>query len=848
MSRFLFDFVNDKLHQLRSLVRSVELLWLGIALALSVAALSSVTFLADRLHQALQADARELIAADAIVQSDQPLGPEFQRKTQELGLRVAQTVVFPTMGSIEQRSKLTSLKAVSPQYPLRGNLLLEDSALKRKIAPTIQAGEVWVDPGLLQALQLNIGDSLRLGQKDFRVTAVIARELDRGAGFMNFAPRVMIAQSDLAATELIGLGSRVTYRFLVAAQENQSYAKGLAQMRQFEEWAKEHIEKNSLRGVRLESLENAQPLMRKTLDRAERFLSLVALLTAMVAAVGVALTSQRYAVKQAEISAVWRCFGASQKQILWNHARKFLFLTAIASVIGISSGWFTHVIILQSVSSLLLTDLPPPSIWPAVWGLLVSLSIFIGFAWPPLLALSKVSPVRALRRDFATFSTSMAQVIVFGIGSFALLLWWVAKDAKLALIVLLSFMGAGILFLLLGRLLADAIGKRISRVDKLIPGLRLAGLRLLGRPWLTALQISSLGVALMSLLLLFTVRSDLLSAWQSSVPVDAPNRFLINIQPDQKAEVIQELKNVDPEQKIDLYPMVRGRLVQINQKVVMPSDFEKDNAQRLVDREFNLSYNDQVPSKNDLVEGVWFGSNPQDIAQVSMESGIMKTLHLKLGDRLGFDIAGQLYEVRITSVRKLDWGSMRVNFFAIMPTTLLRSAPQSWITAYRQLPDQRTDNNLVAKFSNLTVVDVEASLKQAQDVLMKLAMAIQLLFGFTLFAGMLVLATALASSQDQRMKEAAVLKVMGAGKTYLVNAWNAELVIIGSIAGLLSGAVASLTSWLLAKYALEIEMGAPLSTIFIGVIVGALASLFAGFWMRSKVLQTPPVRIIQEAS
>lgn len=832
-----------------NLFRSAELIWLGIALALSVAALTSVTFLADRLHQALQADARELIAADVIVQSDQPLIKDFEDKARELGLRVARTTVFPTMGSFQDRSRLTSLKAVTPEYPLRGQLLLQDPSQNNSTRmATLKSGEVWVDPALLQSLQLKLGDELKLGQKAFRISGVIARELDRGAGFMNFAPRVMIAEDDLSATELVGLGSRITYRFLVAASDGQSLAQGRASTTLFEEWAKDFIEKKSLRGIRIENLESGQPLMRKTLDRAERFLSLVALLTAMIAAVGVALTSQRYATKQSEVSAVWRCLGASQKQILWGHGRKFIAITLIAGLLGVFVGWLAHALILSWVGGLLLKELPPPSFWPAIWGLLVSASIFIGFAWPPLLALSRVSPMRALRRDFATFSTSMGQVIFFGFGSFALLLWWVARDFKLASIVLLSFLGAGILFILFGYGISRVVGARIVSLDRIPQGVRLAGLRLMGRPWLTALQIASLGVALMSLLLLIAVRNDLLSAWQSSVPVDAPNRFLINIQPDQKDQVVKELQSIDQTQKIDLYPMVRGRLVQINQKAVMPSDFEQDNAQRLVDREFNLSYADQLPLKNQVTRGTWFGEQTNDTAQVSMEAGIMKTLRLNMGDQLGFDVAGQLYQVKITSVRKLDWGSMRVNFFAIMPTNLLKEAPQSWITAYRQLPNQNTDVQLVAKFPNITVVDVEASLRQAQDVLFKLAMAIQLLFGFTLFAGMLVLAAALASSQEQRQKEAAVLKVMGASKKYLLNAWNAELLIIGSIAGLMSGLVASLTAWVLAKYALEIEMSAPLNIILMGVVFGAVASFLAGYWLRAKILNTPPIRIIQEAS
>lgn len=397
----------------------------------------------------------------------------------------------------------------------------------------------------------------------------------------------------------------------------------------------------------------------------------------------------------------------------------------------------------------------------------------------------------------------------------------------------------------LGYVLSQFIGKKMVGIENLKLGMRFAGLKLLGSPFMTALQVASLGIALMSLLLLIVLRNDLLGAWQSSVPQNAPNRFLINIQTDQKDGVINALKAANESRPIDMYPMVRGRLIQINGKAVSSSDYEQENVQRLVDREFNLSYADEMPTHNRLVDGSWF-TQTQDPGQVSMEQGIMKSLNLKLGDQLVFDVAGQQYEVKITSVRKLDWNSMRVNFFAIMPRALLQEAPQSWISAYRQLPGVNEDMKLVTQYPNLTVVDIDATLAQVQEVLSKLSLAIQLLFGFALIAGILVLAAALASSQDQRMKEAAVLKAMGASKSYLLTAWRTELLFIGTIAGLMAGVFASITTYLLARFALEIEMSPPIMIILIGVIAGGVASSMAGYWMRSKVLNTSPILILQD--
>ena len=820
--------------------RSIELFWLGFALALSVAALTSVTFLSDRLHQAFEKDARKLLAADMIIQSDLPLPEIYEKQALAQGFRIAKTVVFPTMAANGELSKLVSLKAVSSAYPLRGEIKLQ------KNRGELKANQVWIDPALLTSLHLEIGDQLELGEKSFEIVDVIVRELDRGAGFMNFAPRIMMREQDLAATELIGLGSRVSYRLLVAAPLDDSLKLSVEKISAFEAWVKSEIAKQDLKGIRVENIENGQPVMRKTLERAEKFLSLVALLTAMIAAVGVALTSQRYATKQSEVSAVWRCLGASQSQILWMHAEKFIVTAILAGMIGVGLGWLSHSLLTYWVGGLILNDLPQASLWPAVWGVFVSLSLFFGFSWPPLLALSKVSPIRALRKDYFVNAASVWQSALFGLICFSSLLLWVSKDIKLAAIVLGAFIAASFIFLGLGYVLSRYIGQWLVGVGRLKLGMRFAALKLLGAPFMTALQVAALGIALMSLLLLIVVRNDLLSTWQSSVPKDAPNRFLINIQTTQKDAVINELKAANGSRTIDIYPMVRGRLIQINGKNVNSSDFDQENAQRLVDREFNLSYSNVLPSHNKIVEGSWFGDAKDNPAQVSMEQGIMKTLRLKLGDRLTFDIAGQTYEVVITSARKLDWNSMRVNFFAIMPQALLQDAPQSWISAYRQLPDVNEDMKLVAQYPNLTVVDIDATLVQIQEVLSKLSMAIQLLFGFALVAGILVLAAALASSQERRMKEAAILKTMGAGKSYLLTAWRTELLFIGAIAGFLGGTFASITTYSLARFALDMEMSPPLFIILVGVIVGSIASLLAGYWIRSKVLNTSPVLILQE--
>ncbi len=822
-----------------------ELLWIGCALALSVTALTSVTFLANRLHLAFEQNAHELLAADAVIQSDQPLPPQFEAQAKQRNLQIAKTVVFPTMASVGDVSKLTSLKAVTLAYPLRGKLVTQKRS--DAFARDLPLGHIWLDRAVLQSLDIQIGATLKLGEKSFVVDDVIDQELDRGAAFMNFAPRAMIREEDLSATDLIGLGSRVNYRLLVAAPTGADPNDASKVINDFEVWVKEEIARTNLKGVRLDSLETGQPTMRKTLDRAERFLSLVALLTSMVAAVAIGLTSQRYALKQADVAAVWRCLGASQRQILWSHAKKFIWIALVGGFFGVVLGWVAHLLLLQCVSDLLIKDLPEPSWQPAVWGVLVSLTLFFGFAWAPLLLLSETPPILAFRKDFKRASSKVWRFVAVGFACFSALIFWGAKDPKLGGIVLASFVGGGFIFLVAGYGLSQLFGRWLSGIEHLKPGIRLAAMRLMGRPWMTALQIASLGIALMALMMLLVVRSDLLNAWQASVPENAPNRFIVNIQPDQKEDVRSRLLEKATAGDIDFYPMVRGRLIEVNGKPVSSANYVDDNAQRLIDREFNLSYSDTLPLKNKVIAGTWLSERTEDIHQVSMESGIMKTLHLRLNDQLTFDIAGQVYQVKITSIRKLDWSSMRVNFFAILPKKLLEQAPQTWITAYRQASESRIDLDLVKSYPNLTVVDVEASLKQAQAILSQLSMAIQLLFGFTVLAGMFVLATALASTQNERMRESAILKTMGANQDFLSRAWRVELLFIGALSGFLGGLIASISGWIIAKYVLEIEMAFPIMVIAVGTILGATLSWLSGYWLRSKILNVAPIVIMRES-
>ena len=828
MSKLISHFFSS----LRQDLRSTELAWLFVALTLSVTALSSVSFLADRMQRAFAFDARQLLASDLLIVSDQPLPERFLEQAQNIDLQIAQTIVFPSMATVGEHSKLSSLKAVSPQYPLRGSLRVKSSSQENAITAGPDPGFVWVDPAMLASLHAKEGDSIRLGQKSFVIGGVLERELDRGAGFMNFAPRVMMSLEDLSATGLIGLGSRVTYRLLLAGSDHQ--------INTYNAWANQYIESEGLKGVRIETLENAQPVMRKTLERADRFLSLIALMTAMVAAVAIALAAHRYTRKQANACAVLKCLGASGREILLRQSQTLLGLGLISAILGSTLGYLGQLVLTLLLGNLVMTQLPEVSLWPVLWSAIVAWCLLFGFAGPAFFSLVKISPIRLIRSEFDGVSASTFLTAIFGFGAAVLLIMFAARDGKLALWTILSFSIAIVVFAFAAwgflRILGSIRTKRFAWKFVILAQGRKSSL--------VIVQITALGIALMALLLVLLLRSDFLSAWQGNIPSDSPNRFMLNVQEDQKRGLTQALEagGVSAPQ---FYPMVRGRLIEMNGKDIAPNNYVEENAKRLIDREFNLSYSDQLPSGNQIVAGKWIDG---DAPQISMETGIAKTLKLKLGDQLTFEVAGEKISAPITSLRKLDWGSMRVNFFVIMPPAQLQALPQSWITSYYQNPQQESlDFQLSQSYPNLTIVDISASLQQIQEVLNKLSSVLGLLLAFTLSAAILVLMTAIAATQDERYKNAALLKALGASRQTLANIANIELIMVGLVSGVLAGLFSGIAAWVLGRYVMEIQFNAFGQAILMGIAFGVIACLASGYRFQRRIQKATAIECLREA-
>ena len=819
--------------------RAGELRFLLIALVVAVAALSSVGFFVDRMRAGLERDAHKLLGADLVIRADQPVPAIFRREAQRRGLRLTDTAVFASMAiageGAQSVSRLAAVKAVGRGYPLRGKVeIAARQGGKGSAANTIpQPGSVWVDAGILNTLHVNVGDTLSLGNRRFTIAGVITREPDRGAGFMNFAPRVMLADSDLASTGLIQYGSRVTYRLLVAGAP--------AQLRAYEKWVKQEIDTGRLRGVRTESLESGQPEMRATLQRAQRFLSLVGLLSAMLAAVAVAMAARRFMLRHVDACAMLRCLGMTHKQLTLMYLIEFLMIGIVGSALGALLGFAAHFALIAWLGNLLATDLPPASLLPAAQAMLTGLLLLIGFALPPILQLREVPHNRVIRRQQEAPRAATLATYALGLLAFVALLLWQADDPKLALLTAGGFIGGLAGFALIGWLGLKSLGRLRGLFAH--PSWRFAVSALQRRPGAAVLQVVALALGLMELLMLSVIRGDLVDAWRKATPADAPNRFVINIQPEQKAEIEARLKRIGIADA-ELFPMIRGRLLAINDVPVSGQTYVEDRAKRLVEREFNLSTMRDVPPANQITAGRWFDDSRPE---ASVEAGLAKTLRLQLGDRLTFDIAGETVTVPITSLRKLEWGSMKVNFFVIINPAAMRDMPQTWITSFH-LPAARSDfdNELTRDFPNLTIVDIGLLVQQIRDVVDQVVAAVEFLFLFTLASGVLVLYAALAGSQEQRTREAGLLRALGATRAQLSNAQSIEFALLGGLAGVLAAAGATAVGWALAHFVFDFDWQFSPVVWIAGVAAGA-ACVFIGGWasLRTVLLQ-PPLQTLRE--
>ena len=809
-------------------LRSGELRLLLAALVVAVAAVTAVGFFTDRVRLALEQESRQLLGGDLLLISDHPWPAAIREEAEGRGLNTAETVSFPSMVLAGGQTQLADIKAVSSAYPLRGSLRRADRAGEagQATAGGPPSGTAWVDERLANALDAGPGKTVQLGQRDLPVSAILTLEPDRGVNFFSLAPRLMIHLDDLPGTGLVQTGSRITYRFMVAGDAGAVAG--------FRNW----IEPRLGRGERLEDTRNARPEIRNVLDRAQRFLGLATLLTVILAAVAVALAARRYMQRHLDACAVMRCLGITQSGLIRLHSALFVWLALLAAALGCVGGFAVHFILVSWLAELLDLRLPLPGWLPLVQGAAVAAVLLFGFAFPPLLQLGKVPTLRVLRRELGPPQPFLLGGYALGVVVLAGLLLLVAGDLRLGAYAIGGFAGALLVFWLVARASVRAISRLRGGAGF---GWRQGLANLERHATASTLQIVALALGLMAMLLLTVTRGELVAAWQKATPADAPNRFIINIQPDQRQAVGDTLAASGI--AAELAPMIRGRLMRIGEQAVSAASYPDDErAQRLIEREFNLSWRAGLPPGNRVSAGDWFA--PEDAGKdlASVEEGLARTLGIKIGDELRFVIGGKETTLRVSNLRKLDWDSMRVNFFVLTPPGVLDGAPASYITSFHLAENQATlARTLVERFPNLTLIDVGAILAQIQAVMGQVTRAVQLIFLFSLAAGAIVLSSALLTAFDERRYELSVMRALGAGRAQLRQALLAELAVVGAIAGLIAGAGAALVGSLLARNVFQLDLQPGLWLFPLAISFGVLLSVGIGWLAVRRLLATPPL-------
>jgi len=792
--------------------RSGELTVLFLALLVAVSSMTTVEFFADRVQGALQSQAEKMLGADLVLISDHPLDDSFASMAKKRGIATTLAVKFPSMVSFGSGSVLAEIKAVDAGYPLRGKLRLSDGS---KGIP--ERGTVWVDRKLLSRLNLQAGSRVEIGEADFAVAAVVEEEPEAAFSFMSLGPGLIMNALDLPSTRLIQAGSRVHYVFYAAG--------GVSAIASYREWAKSRLG----RGQSLEDAREGSPQVKAMLDRSEVFLGMAALLSVVLSAVAIALSARRFVERHLDGCAVMRVMGATSARLLRLHFYEFFMLGVLSGLIGAAIGFIAQNLLAAGLASFIGVDLPLPSLRPLVAGGTTAMLLLLGFALPPVLALAKVPALHVMRREIEPPRAGYA----LGGAALAILFLWQAGEAKLGLILFGAFGGMLALSAFFTRLLLQNL-----KIDGMGWKYGLANLK--RRSAASVVQIIAFGLGLMAILVLTLVRGDLLEAWQESLPPNAPNRFVLNIQPNQ-LDAFSGYFDRKGLAKPECFPMVKGRLTGINGKSVSSENYRELRAKRLVDREFNLSWAGRLQPGNDIVSGKWWGKNGRGRPELSVEKGLAETLSIHLGDALTFEVAGRRFSGKVTSLRKVNWNSFRVNFFVLTPPGLLEDYPTSYITSFYLPPANRAAmNDLARDYPNLLVIDVSSILAKMRKMTNQAALALEFVFLYSLAAGGMVLIAAFSSTQDERMREAAILRTLGASRRQVVAANASEFLILGGLSGLFGAMGATGVDYLASRKLLDLSFHFDATVVLAGIALGSLAILLMGLVWTRKALAVPP--------
>ena len=815
--------------------RGSELTILAIALIIAVTSITAVGFFTDRIERGLKMQSAELIAGDLVISSSRADVNDYIADARANDLLVTTTQQFRSVVFVGERFQLAEVKAVSEGYPLRGVLRVSDTAFGQDEATTgiPAAGELWVEARLLQLLDLAIGDSLKLGELSFTLRKIIRYEPDRAGDLFSVAPRVMMNSTDLDATGLISIGALVSYRVLIAGDS--------VRINDYRDAIKDRLQP----GEQIIGVEEGRPELNTALKSARQFLGLAALISVLLAGVAVATVANRFSTRHLNTSAMMRCLGTSQKTIIKLFTLEMLWLSILASTIGCVLGALTQVVITELLDKLVLTQLPPPSWKALILGYATGIVMLIGFALPPLLSLHKVPPLHVLRKDVAKRPVSVWTVYIAVMICMSLLLYWQIGDLQLVVIVIGGILVTLVTLAATAYLLILLLNRLRARVGV---AWRFGLANISRRPGSSVIQIVAFGLGIMVLLLLSTVRSDLLDGWQRSLPHDAPNYFVINVQTDQVDEISDYFTSMGVN-NTRLYPMVRARLVDVNGLKVDSSDYQSERAKRFVTREFNLSWAEHMQQDNEVVAGEWWSRQDHGRPLLSLEAGLAETLKLQVNDVVSFDINGSKIDLTISNLRSVDWDTFNVNFFTVLPPGVLEDRPANWVTSVHLNAEQRQQlARLVREFSNITLIDIETIMQRVRGIIDRVSLAVEFVFLFTLLAGLAVLYAAIQSNQDERRFESAVLRTLGASRKTLMLGLLAEFSLLGALSGLLAGLAATSLAWLLAVYIFKFDYAFDITVAVSGLVSGIAIVVSAGILGTRRVLTTPPIETLRQGN
>ncbi len=821
-------FLLNLFKQSKHFWRLAEMRLLFLALLVAVVAVTSVGFFTDRADRAMNAQATQLLGGDLVIVSTRQIDKSYLAEAQKRGMRTAKVVSFPSMVSSGDKFQLAQIKAVSKDYPLHGKIetsVENGGVIEVTSLNNLKDNEVLADGRLFVALESKAGEQAQLGKSTITLAKIIRKMPDQASNAFQFAPKMIIPFAQLPATGLLGAGSRASYSYLFAGDASQ--------IKSFGAWLKPQLQRQE----RIRTLDDGLPSVQQALQRGQRFLKMASLLAVILAGAGIALSS--YSLTRHEISAVavLKTMGASRRQILIRYLGALVSVAILAAIIGSIIGYFVQSYLAGYLQDFVGQSLPDAGFLPLGIGFATSLIMALGFSAPHLLQLIKIAPIQILQRSNSVAKTSLIFTFISLSIAVFMLMWLQTSDLKLSAYLLIAVSIALGVFWVIALLMLKLVRKLAERWR-----LPKANRRM-------ALMVVVFGVGLFSLLLLTTLRGDLINRWQASLPSDAPNHFLINIQPNEVEPLTKLLAkdNINP----PMYPMIRGRLVEVNKKPISPDDevyAENPRAQRLLTREFNLSANATMPEDNIIQVGEWFKEGEEN--GFSMEEGIAEGLGVKMGDSLTFDIAGQRITETVTSLRTVQWDSMRPNFFVLAAPNAFDDFPKTFITSMH-LPEGNSNNDrgllteLLKQFPSVTDIDISAILIQVRELINKAAFAVQAIFLFTLVAGVVVLFSALQSQKALRRKEIAIYKTLGASRSYLRRNLLMEFAIIGGLAGFIAGVLALIAANVAAYSLFDLKPEINLSIVLIGTSVGAALVSIAGYINVRGLLSIAPVSLFR---